>query len=353
MIPFSARPRERITLEFQAFKENTYSCQQLEDAISDYHGYAYAIAFASPTAAFTAALTVAGIQSGDEVFTAAMAPQSRFTALQHVNATARYADITLDGTLDERGLAHMITPSTKALISGPFTGIGAPVQTRPASLTCLDDLCGTLHPADTRRLALWTLEPLMPEGVEKTGFVLTQSAEEATQLRRAGMQGHKPGSLWNYDILPGGADALLSPLAAAIALKQVPLLPAYTERCRENAAQLDTLLGKSHLFTAFARTDRDTPGSYPLLLVPELYCPKEDIFSAIQAHGVEVKVCCKPVYKTTAFKAEGLRLGVTEDFYKALLQLPSHHQLRSEEIVEVARAFTAAIETQAHRGCRF
>ncbi|MEJ2501212.1 MAG: DegT/DnrJ/EryC1/StrS family aminotransferase, partial [Campylobacterales bacterium] len=192
----------------------------------------------------------------------------------------------------------------------------------------------------------------MPEGVEKTGFVLTDDAKIAETAKLFRQSGRKNGAVWNYDLLLKGSDAALSAITASVALRQMETLEAVCDRRRETASHLDDIL-RSTLFDKPKRTSDDAPASYPILLIPQLYCPKEDIFLAIEEQGVEAAVCCKPVYKTSAFRDESVRLPVTEDFYKALLQLPCHHRLSREEVEKVAHTVRDATETYAYRGCRF
>jgi UDP-4-amino-4,6-dideoxy-L-N-acetyl-beta-L-altrosamine transaminase len=352
MIPISARGREREALENFSFVFDAAAIEKLEAAVSAYHGCAYAVAFNTPESAMTAALTAAGVNSGDVVIAAAMAPQHHYSALARLQAGVRYCDIGLDGNLYPRALTSLARDDMKAVLFSHFEGIRAVRPALPDTVETIEDITASLTPFTVTRTTLWSLESLMPEGVEKTGFVLTDDAKIAETAKLFRQSGRKNGAVWNYDLLLKGSDAALSAITASVALRQMETLEAVCDRRRETASHLDDIL-RSTLFDKPKRTSDDAPASYPILLIPQLYCPKEDIFLAIEEQGVEAAVCCKPVYKTSAFRDESVRLPVTEDFYKALLQLPCHHRLSREEVEKVAHTVRDATETYAYRGCRF
>jgi len=353
LIPFSARERERTALAARTFAVDPTALLHLEAAVAAYHGCRHAVAFDTPASALEAALVCTQAAKGT-VVTGAMAPQHHYTALSHNGAHVRYSDIGLGGVLLPRALDGAVDAETGAVLFAHFGGIRAARPALPEAATLIEDVTASLVPADVNRgTAVWSLADVMPEGISPTGFLLTDddtAAETARLFRRAG---RKAGTLWNYDLLLHGAGTALDLLAAAVALQQMQTLEAACERRRENAVLLDERLGASSLFDRLKRAPDDAPSGYAILLTPQLYCPKEDIFAGIEARGVEAAVCCKPIYKTTAYKDDRVRLPVTEDFYKALLQLPCHHRLTRPEVETVAEAVREATEKYAYRGCRF
>lgn len=353
MIPFSPRKREREALENTTFTFDTSALERLEAAVCAYHGCRFAVALATPEAALTAILASVGVHAGDELILGAMAPLHHYTAAARLQARIRYGDIRRNGTLCGTALQTLVSAQTKAVVLAAFEGIRPALSVLPESVTAIRDLSSSLAPASGAGTAVWSLESLMPEGLEKTGFVLTDDADTAARVRFYRAQGRKAGVLWNYDLVLPGADAGLGALAASVALKQMTTLRDACTRRREHAEKLDGLLCGSALFDLVTRGPEDIPNSYPLLLAPQLYCPKEDIFTALRDKRIDVAVCCKPVYKTTAFREEGTRLPVTEDVYKALLQLPCHQRLRETETGRIAAALREAVDTYAYRGCRF
>ncbi|MEJ2501211.1 MAG: DegT/DnrJ/EryC1/StrS family aminotransferase [Campylobacterales bacterium] len=171
MIPISARGREREALENFSFVFDAAAIEKLEAAVSAYHGCAYAVAFNTPESAMTAALTAADVNSGDPVIAAAMEPQHHYSALARLQAGVRYCDIGLDGNLYPRALTSLARDDVKAVLFSHFEGIRAVRPALPDTVETIEDITASLTPFTVTRTTLWSLESLMPEGVEKTGFV--------------------------------------------------------------------------------------------------------------------------------------------------------------------------------------
>jgi UDP-4-amino-4,6-dideoxy-L-N-acetyl-beta-L-altrosamine transaminase len=353
MIPFSPRGRERNALQTRSLRFDAQTLERLEARVSAYHECAHAVAFSTPEAALTAALHAIGIRAGDEIITTALAPLFHYTAVSQLGAKLRYGDIGLNGNLDIRRLDDPLDAGVKAVLLAAFEGVHAARPELETGISLIEDVSASLTPARISGTGIWSLESVMPEGVEKTGFVLTDSTETAAQLKRFRRQGYEQGTLWNYDLATRGTDTALSAIAAAVALAQMEAIASACDRRRVHMERLDERLKGNRLFDTIGRNADDLLRSYPLLLTPPLYCPKEDIFAALQEQGIEASVCCKPVYRTTAYKDDGIRLPVTEDFYKALLQLPCHHRLNSAETDAVAKALLEAVDVYAYRGCSF
>lgn len=352
-VPLSPRLREREDLKGLSFCHDPLAVETLEAAVCAYHGCAHAVAFQTPEAALVAVLAVTGVGNGDAVLAASMAPLYHFSALRQRGAELRFADIGLDGVVDTKRLSPDQAASVKTILFGAFGGNRAERAGVPEAVEAIEDLGNSLAPRAVSGLSLWSLEALMPEGLAKTGFVLTDDADTAQRLKAYGKQGYRKGSLWNYDIVSDGADTVLDGFAAAVALHQFRQIDAALEHSREHIARLDARLGGNRLFDLLRRSGEAVPEVYSVLLTPQLYCPKEDIFTALTDKGIETGVCCKPIYKTSRFKNAEVRLPVSEEFYKALLQLPCHHRLSPTEVDAVAEEFLAAVDVYAYRGCRF
>lgn len=351
MIPLSPRTRTAKALSHFTFTYDATAVEQLEAAVSAYHGSRFAVAFNTPESALFAALTVARITPEDTLKSAAIAPLYHFTAMQQRGVNPHFADIGLDGMLDTRRLDPDTLSGNGILLLASFAGVRPSRQYLPGTIPVIEDLGTGLSPDGIAGMTLWSLEGLMPAGVEKSGFVLTDDPDEASELRRFRGQGFKQGAHWNYDLTLPGTDAALSAFSATVALDTLKTIQGAQERTHEHLTTLTERLKGHHLFDLLDHG----PGAdtFSLLLTPQLYCPKEDIFTTLSSEGVEAGVCCKPVYKTTRFKREGLRLEVTEDFFKALLQLPCHHRLEPTEVETIAQTLLRSVETYGYRGCRF
>lgn len=357
MIPISARTRESELLETRSFRTDTYSVEMLEDRVAEYHGRACAVAFNTPESALKAVFSVLGLVPGERIVQSALGPLYHYTAADLAGLNPHYIDINLDGSFYKKELAAALDQGAKAAVHHYLSGIITDSEPLPsligASADLITDASASLAPAENTDMLLWSLQEMMPDLCEPTGFVLTDDTNRAQALKTFRAQGKVAKKAWNYDIVSQGCDGSLSALSAAVALIQMASIRTACALRQEHAAAYDAALNKHRLFDLVARKDQSVLQAYPVLLSPALYCPKEEIFSDIRDAGVETDVCCKPVYKTTRFKKEGFSLRVTEDVYRALLQLPCHHRLTAKERGKTIETFLASVETYGYRGCSF
>lgn len=148
--------------------------------------------------------------------------------------------------------------------------------------------------------------------------------------------GVKKGKLWNIDVISLGVKDKANPC-------KIENLGEKIEKSNEIVKFLDEKFEKNIYFDTLKFGDKTYKDSYPILLKPSLYCPKEDIFSELLEKGIDVKVRFKPLYKMTLFKDKSL--PVSEDLYKALLILPLDKNI-VEPLFEVLKKYR-------HRGCMF
>lgn len=357
MIPLTARGREDDLLGSLAFDGDAGQIAKLEAQVAEYHGTSDAVVFNTPEAALLAALHLSGTVAGRAVVMSAMAPLHHYTAASLAGADPLYADIGLDGTLLPQALRAILPPESTALLNLHFSGLTPDHDAIRTALpkegvTVIDDACSSLKPRLGGDLSLWSLKQMMPQAVEPTGFILTRRAEDAAALRLFRSQGRIERAFWNYDLRSAGSDAALSPLAASVALHRLEHLESAVDARREHAAYLTDRFGASSLLDL--PPHGDTPLSdYPLRLAPALYCPKEELFGAILEEGIEVGVCCKPVYKTQRYARPSFRLHGAEELYKALFQLPCHHRLETGEREKVAETILKHVDAYGYRGCSF
>ena len=102
---------------------------QLEDAFAMAHGAAHAIAVSNGTVALTAALRALGIGPGDEVITTAFSFNATLNAILETGATARFADIGDDFTVDPDAMAALVNSRTAALLPVHLYGLPADMGT--------------------------------------------------------------------------------------------------------------------------------------------------------------------------------------------------------------------------------
>jgi dTDP-4-amino-4,6-dideoxygalactose transaminase len=89
---------------------------RLEEAFAELAGAAHAVAVSSGTVALVAALEALGIGPGDEVVTSPLTFAATLNAILQVGATARFADVGDDLTMDPAALARALARPAKAVL---------------------------------------------------------------------------------------------------------------------------------------------------------------------------------------------------------------------------------------------
>jgi perosamine synthetase len=221
--------------------------EELERSFARAHGVVHAVAVSNGTVALVAALRAHGVGHGDEVITSPLTFVATLNAILEVGATARFADITEDLTVDPSALETLMSPRTKALM--PVHLYGLPVAMREVSalasrrgLAIIED-AAQAHGAQVAKdhvgsfgTAAFSLYGTKNITCGEGGLVTTNDDEIATRLRL--LRNHGMRERYNY-LLPG-YNYRLTDLQAAVAATQLAKLPAIIAARNRNAALLSS-----------------------------------------------------------------------------------------------------------------
>ncbi|WP_194817954.1 DegT/DnrJ/EryC1/StrS aminotransferase family protein [Nocardia sp. XZ_19_385] len=239
---------------------------QLEDAMQRYFGVHRAVLTSSGTAALYSMYAACGIGPGDEVIVPAYTFFATATPLLHLGAVPVLADCDARGNLDPHDVPRRITNRTKAIVVTHMWGMPAQIQT----LKRLADTYGVqlledashAHGASVGgkkvgtfgRAAAFSMNGPKPLSAGEGGFVLTDDDEVYHQVLLHGQYNKRCRSeipaereLSRYAVTGLGLKHRIHPLAAAVALEQLPHLDDYLDgrkRIAEYLAEeLDELPG--------------------------------------------------------------------------------------------------------------
>jgi perosamine synthetase len=238
--------------------------RELERSFAQAHQAAHAVAVSNGTAALVAALKAHRIGPGDEVITSPLTFVATLNSILEVGATARFADITEDFTLDPSGLAGLISPRTKALMPVHLYGLPAAMReisdiARQHGLVVIED-AAQAHGArvadayvGSSGTATFSFYGTKNITCGEGGIVTTNDDEIGARLRllrNHGMQGR-------YDYSMPGTNYRLTDIQAAVAVTQLRKLPSIIAARNRHAALLSAgLAGLAGLVLPDRPSDR-------------------------------------------------------------------------------------------------
>ena len=273
---------------------------ELEDAFATAHGAAHAIAVSNGTVALTAALRVLGIGPGDEVITTAFSFNATLNAILETGATARFADIGEDFTVDPDAMAALVNSRTAALLPVHLYGLPADMVAITAlasrhALAIVED-AAQAHGAECegRNVGTFGIGAFSLYGTKNItcgegGLVTTDDDGIARTLRMLRNQGMRA----RYDYEMPGYNWRLTDLQAAVAIPQVNRLKEITAARNANAARLTIRL-------------TDTPG----LLLPMVPAGRSHVW-----HQYTVRVLPDAKVSRAEFCARLTGVGVGHGIY--------------------------------------
>jgi dTDP-4-amino-4,6-dideoxygalactose transaminase/acetyltransferase-like isoleucine patch superfamily enzyme len=217
----------------------------LEEQFAAAHHVAHAVAVSNGTVALVAALRALGIGPGDEVITTPFSFNATLNAILEVGATARFADVREDFTVDPDAMAGLVNDHTAALLPVHLYGLPADMAAITAlahrhGLAIVEDAAQAHGAAcEGRSVGSFGVGTFSLYGTKNItcgegGLVTTNDAEVARKLRLLRNQGMR--SRYDYEL--AGYNWRLTDLQAAVALPQVCRLSEITASRRANAATL-------------------------------------------------------------------------------------------------------------------
>jgi len=340
-----------------------------EEAICNYIGCKYAITFNSATSALLGAYAVAEIGVGDEVITTPISFVATSNMLVALEATPIWCDVKLDGNIDERFIERLITPKTKAIIPVDFAG--KPVAhealetiAKKHNLLIIEDASHAFGSSVNGQkigtfadMSIFSFHAIKPLTTGEGGCVVTDDAAFVAKLRLFRSHGMIKKELWNSDMLSLGHNFRLTEFAAALGRSQLGRVDIFIDKRNEIAAFYDAKFANHKLFSTIPieKNTRSSHHLYPILLIPELKCHKEEIFKELHERGIGVQVHYKPIYQNSFYKEKfgETRLSVAEDFYRSELSIPCHQKMTLKDAAFVADILFQVLEQYSHKGCSF
>jgi len=348
---------------------------EFEAGLQAVTGARHAVAFSSGTAALHGAMTVAGLEPGDEVVTTPMTFVATANAALYVGAEPRFADVDPGSLLiDPDRVAEAITDRTRVLAPVDYSGQpadyaalrrladGAPGGPLTIVADASHSLGATYRGHEVGTLADLTVLSLHPAKIMTTGeggAVLTDRDDLAERLRRFRNHGIatelRARTDWTYAMVELGYNYRLTDIGAALGLSQLDRLEGFLARRRALARHyVDRLTGNRSLELPVVAPDADPAWHFMFvqLRLDRLRVDRGAIYRAMRAEGIGVNVHYIPVHMHPYYRSRyaDLSLPVAEAAYERLLTLPLHAGMTEADADDVATAIDKV--TDAYSGTR-
>jgi dTDP-4-amino-4,6-dideoxygalactose transaminase len=350
---------------------------KFEREFAEYLGAKYALAVNSGTAALQLAVSLLGLQPGDEV----LVPSFTFTATAEVvtyfGARPVLCDSVAGGfNLDVADAARRVTPKTKAIIPVHVGGEPCDLDAIHAmasqhGLHVIEDAAHAL-PASYRGRRIGTCSPLTAFSFYATknittgegGMLVTDRedyAEKARCMRLHGISNeawkrYSREGTWYYQVLHAGFKLNLPDILSALGSAQLRKVDRFLWRRTEIAARYCERFARAEELELPPTVGPDCEHSWHLFLLrlrpPRLRIGRNELIEELKKLGVGVSVHFIPLHLHPYYAhACGYKTGDfpnAEDAFSRCMSLPIYPALNDDEVERVIRAVEEVVSMNRH-----
>ncbi|TCT26464.1 UDP-4-amino-4,6-dideoxy-N-acetyl-beta-L-altrosamine transaminase [Melghiribacillus thermohalophilus] len=338
--------------------------EQFEEAIAEYTGARYAVAFANGTAALHGACFAAGITEGDEVITTPMTFAASANCVLYQGGTPVFADIDEKTyNIDPQEIEKKITAKTKAIIPVDFTGQPVDLDeileiARRHNLVVIEDAAHALGATYKERkigsisdMTMFSFHPVKHITSGEGGIITTNHRdyyETLVQFRQHGIT-RDPDRLqnpdegpWFYEMHFLGYNYRMTDIQAALGTSQMKKLDPFVERRREIVKRYNEAFSDVPGITIpFEKDDRRSSWHlYVIRLNPEHLknADRKRIFEALRTQQIGVNVHYIPVHYHPYYRERGYEKGsypIAEKLYEEMMTLPLFPAMEDDDVQHV------------------
>lgn len=334
--------------------------EEFEEKIADYIGVKYALVFNSATSALYASYKATHLDENHCAITSPISFVATSNMMLECNSKPIFCDIKRDGNIDEKSISSLINDKTAAIVSVDYAGNSVEAEKirsicTEKNLTFISDSShsfggkykdkkiGTL--AD---ITIFSFHAIKPITTAEGGALLTNNAEIYEHAKLIRSHGVIKKNLWNCDVSSSGFNFRMTELQAALGISQLKKIHRFLDIREEIARFYDkTFEGNPYFFTLHQNIKHSSTNHlYPIILAPEFWCTKEDIFLSLQKEGLGVQVHYKPINEFTLYKKllGEVILPNARDFYAAEISIPCHQKMSLNDAKLIAQKILSVFE---------
>ncbi|RTE07939.1 UDP-4-amino-4,6-dideoxy-N-acetyl-beta-L-altrosamine transaminase [Paenibacillus whitsoniae] len=339
--------------------------QKFEQAIADYVGAQYAVAFCNGTAALHGACFAAGISTGDEVITTPLTFLASSNAVLYQGGVPIFADIDENTyNISPNEVEKKITNKTKAIIAVDFTGQPVEIDritslARKHNLVVIQDAAHSLGAeykgvkvGSTADMTMFSFHPVKHITTGEGGIITTDSKAYYDRLvlfRSHGMTKDdgimtKNDGPWYYEMHELGYNYRMTDLQASLGVSQMSKLHDFIEKRRTIAMQYnEAFSGMEGIITPFQHADTNSSWHLYVLKFKLDRCSvgRRELFDALRAENIGVHVHYIPVYLQPYYQNLGYPSGLcpnAENYYDNAITLPLFPKMTDQDVRDVILA---------------
>ncbi|MEY2371382.1 UDP-4-amino-4,6-dideoxy-N-acetyl-beta-L-altrosamine transaminase [Lysinibacillus capsici] len=327
--------------------------KEFEQAIANYVGAQYAVAFCNGTAALHAACYAAGIGEGDEVITSPITFAASANCVRYMGGTVVFADIDARTyNIDPTEIRKKISSKTKAIIPIDFTGQPADLDAinaiaREHNLVVIEDGAHSLGAEYKGKkvgiqadMTMFSFHPVKPITTTEGGIIVTNNKEYYKKLqlfRSHGIEQTEYSSEegdWYYEMTDLGYNYRMTDLQAALGLSQLTKIDTFIQKRRE-IADFYTEAFQDENRIVVPQQLHETNSGWHLYMIQLEKESRKEIFRKMRSMNIGVHVHYIPVYWHPYYQKLGYERGlcpIAENWYEKALTLPIHPQMTIEDL---------------------
>ncbi|EKJ0825632.1 UDP-4-amino-4,6-dideoxy-N-acetyl-beta-L-altrosamine transaminase [Campylobacter coli] len=322
---------------------------EFEEALCEYIGVKHACVLNSATSALHLAYTALDIKE-KIVLTTPLTFAATANAALIAGAKVEFIDIKNDGNIDENKLEARLLKDSKnigAISVVDFGGNSVEIDeisslAKKYNIPLIDDASHALGSGYKGKkvgsmadLSIFSFHPVKPITTFEGGAVVSNNKELISKIKLLRSHGIIKKRLWDSDMIELGYNYRLSDVACALGINQLKKLDHNLEKREEIASFYDKEFEKNPYFSTIKIKNykKSSRHLYPILLFPEFYCQKEELFESLLHTGIGVQVHYKPTYEFSFYKKllGEIRLQNADNFYKAELSIPCHQEMNLKD----------------------
>lgn len=340
--------------------------KEFEEAVANYVGAKYAVAFSNGTAALHGACYAAGIEEGDEVITTPITFAASANCVRYLGGTVVFADIDKDTyNIDPSEIEKKITAKTKALIPVDFTGQPAEMDSimeiaKKHNLIVIEDGAHSLGAEYKGKkvgtladMTMFSFHPVKPITTGEGGIIVTNNKQfyDKLQLFRSHGIEKTPYALeqgdWYYEMTDLGFNYRMTDIQAALGLSQLKKIDSFLARRREIAEIYNEAFLREPLLQIPKQLSGTNSGWHLYMIKLDDQLNRKKIFNRMRELNIGVHVHYIPVYWHPYYQKLGYEKGlcpIAEKWYEQVLTLPIHPSLNDEEIQFITSSLLEVIQ---------